>query len=212
MTNDATDSAIAACVIKPIDAMACERYFAWLLGEPQAAPAEDATNLVWALAHCDDGVTWGRYDQAQATWHFASAVEPDVSPPLRRETLQELRIFGEPGEILIWRSDAALHGRVLRDTEPPPDQLDESDPLRPDDESRILRGDLVPTAYENGFSRIADRGTGSEQVLPAVVTPDGLRARRARLGVRHYFQQDTESGTVRIAVTRLVNLTIEETR
>lgn len=210
MPKHVADPALTGCVIEPMDATACERYLAWLLGEPRAGPPTDATNLPWALAHCDDGVTWGRYDGHQATWLFGNEVEPEVSPPLRRETLQELRVFGEPGEVLIWRAEERLRGRALGDT--PSDRLDESNPLRPYDESRILRGDHVHATYENGFTRIADHRTGAEQVVPAVVTPDGLQARRARLSVRHYFQQDTESGAVRIAVTRLVDLTIEETR
>ncbi len=203
-------SPIAGCLIEPLDAAACERYVAWLLGEPGSAPPGGAAGLSWALAHCDGGVTWGRYDAEAATWRLGHNVAPAVSPPIRRQALQELRVFGQPREVLIWRTDSGLRGRTLRETDPPAGRSDTSDPLRPADESRILRGDQVRATCEHGFTHVADRA-GAEQVLPVVVTDDGLQARRARLAVRHYFEPDPESGAVRIAASRLVKLTAEET-
>ena len=206
MTTAAT-LALTGCHLEALDAAECARHLAWLLGEKEATEPERATGLVWALAHCDDGVTWGRYNAAAKVWRLGNQVAPEVSPPIRPETLQELRLFGETSEVLIWRIDAALRGRILRETDPPADRSDRSNPLRPSpDETRILHGDHVVAQCEHDFSHIGDR-TGAEQVLPFAVTDEHLRITRVRLQVRHYYESDAETGAVRIAATRLVKLT-----
>ncbi len=202
-------TSVAGYEVGPLDEAVCDGYLAWLLGEQGAAPPSHATDLAWMLAHSDDGVTWGRCDQDAKTWILGHETAPEVSPPVRRETLQELRLFGDSAEVLIWRGEEGWRGRVLRDTEPPTDRSDESNPLRPSDEHRILRGDHVVATCERGFTRVSDR-TGAEQVLPIVVSRNGLQARRARIHVRHYWEQDVVNGAVRIAATRLVKLTGEE--
>lgn len=198
--------ALAGCDLTPLDSPTCERYVSWLLGEENAAATDGATGLVWALAHCDDGVTWGRYDAGAKAWRFGNHVAPEVSPPIRSETLQELRLFGEDGEVLIWRTDAGLQGRVLREADPATDRSDEANPLRPSDESRVLRGALVVAECDHGFTHIGD-GAGAEQVLPLAATKEQLRAAQVRLDVRHYYEVDAKTGAVRIAATRLVRLT-----
>lgn len=197
--------ALAGCDLTPLDSPTCERYVSWLLGEENAAATDGATGLVWALAHCDDGVTWGRYDTGAKAWRFGNHVAPEVSPPIRSETLQELRLFGEGGEVLIWRTDAGLQGRVLREADPATDRSDEANPLRPSDESRILRGALVVAECDHGFTHIGD-GAGAEQVLPLAANKEQLRAAQVRLDVRHYYEVDAETGAIRIAATRLVRL------
>ncbi len=200
----------AGYVIEPLDAAACDRFLGWLLGEPGSDSPGGATGLAWALAHCDDGVTWGRFDPESKTWRLGHQVVPAVSPPIRRETLQELRVFGESHEVLIWRTELGLRGRLLRETDPAADRADTSDPLRPTDESRILRGDRVRAVCEHRFTHVADRA-GAEQIVPVEVTDDELRARRLRLAVSHYYERDPENGAVRIAVSRLVKLMVKET-
>jgi len=197
--------ALAGCALTPLDAPTCERYISWLLGEGNAAAPAGRSGLVWALAHCDDGVTWGRYDLAARAWRLGNQVAPDVAPPVRPETLQELRLFGEGSEVLIWRTEAGLQGRVLREADPAADCGDESNPLRPSDESRILRGALVLAECHHGFTHIGD-GAGAEQVLPLAASKDQLQAAQVRLDVRHYCEADAETGAVRIAATRLVSL------
>lgn len=206
MSQPALPTAPAGCVIRPVET---DAYLAWLLGGQQAAIPEDATGLVWALAHCDDGVTWGRYAVPDApSWNFGNQFFPDVSPAIQRESLQELRIFGKKAEVLIWRTDSGLRGRMLRESDPPADRNDVSDPLRPSDESRIVRGDECLETPQSGFAHVADR-TGAEQVIPLEVSDQQLQKRLIRLCVRHYYEQDRESGAVRIAATRLVDLTTE---
>jgi len=189
-----------------LNAETCERYLDWLLAKDAVAAPEGATGLDRALAHCDDGVTWGRFDASAKVWRLGNQAAPEVSPPLRLETLQELRLFGEAGEVLIWRTEEGPRGRSLREGPRPADGSDDSDPLRPMDESRILRGDRVVEQYRYGFTQIGDRA-GAAQVVPLEVTAEQLQERRLRLQVRHYYEQDPESGAVRIAATRLVTLT-----
>ncbi|HEY9869025.1 MAG TPA: CRISPR-associated protein Csx19, partial [Candidatus Obscuribacterales bacterium] len=128
------------------------------------------------------------------------------SPPIRRETLQELRLFGDEVEIFIWRADAAFTGRLLRELDPPEDRENDSNPLRPSDEDRVVRGDSVLAKCDHGFTHVVDR-TGAEQVLPISVTTEQLQSRRVRLRVTHYYEKAEDTGVVRMAATRLVRLT-----
>lgn len=196
------------------DAESCERFLAWLLGDSTDIPAgcADAEDVQWSLAHCDDGVTWGRYDTDAGRWVLGNEVAPKISPLIRREALQELRIFGRHHEIMIWRTDTGLRGRILREAEPEIDRTDETNPLRPSDEPRILRGNIVHRDNKTGtgFTHITD-DTGAEQVVPVTVTNEDFDFRRERrqplrLHLRHYYGQDPCTGAVRIVATRLVEL------
>ena len=191
--------------ITPIDRVACEQVVAWVRGENDSAPEDLGARFTWVLAHSDDGVTWGRFDEQAGRWRLGHEAAPGVSPPIRLEALQELRVFGTGGELLIWRADDGLRGRLLEDNEAD-GTADDTDPLRPSDEYRIVRGDRVVCSFDAGFTKVAD-ATGAEQVLPLALDEAQLRRHAVRLNVRHYWTQDSEDGTVRIAVTRLVELT-----
>ncbi|MCG3173132.1 MAG: hypothetical protein GMKNLPBB_01310 [Myxococcota bacterium] len=206
MNETGSPCALAGCDLTPLDSPACERYVSWLLGEENAVAPGSATRLAWALAHSGDGVTWGRYDAQKGVWLLGNQAASDVSPPVRAETLQELRLFGDGGEVLIWRTGAGLRGRMLRDTDPAAGCGDEANPLRPSEEWRILRGDRIIKDAGHDFTHIGD-GAGAEQVLPlAVSSNEQLRARQVQLAVRHYYESDVHTGAVRIAATRLVTL------
>lgn len=190
---------IAGCRISPLDEAACQRYLGWLAGETDRPDGADG--IAWALGHFDDGVTWGRWDRETTSWATGHDVAPDVSPAIRVTTLQELRFFGDGREVLIWRTPMGLRGREVTET----DDLKEGAALAPVDESRILRGAHVQRELDPGFTHVAD-GTGARQVLPMRVTDQQLRSQSARLLVRHYFERDDGTGTVRVALTRLVAL------
>lgn len=201
---------LSGCKLKSLDFQACADYLAWLIGETEPSRPEEVTGLVWALAHCDDGVTWGRYDDQAKTWRLGNQVsgngKTSPSPPIRRETLQELRLFGEECEILIWRMEGDLRGRLIRETDPPVDRDDKTNPLRPADEFRILLGNFVIAPCQHSFTHVGDQ-TGTEQVLPIVVDKKQLQSGQVGLVVSHYYEQGQETGIVRIAATRLVRLT-----
>jgi CRISPR-associated protein (TIGR03984 family) len=196
MTMTETLYAPADAHVSPLDSSACRGYLAWLFGEKDAVEPEGSSGLNWMLAHCDDGVTWGRYDAGPRVWRQSHQVAPEVSPPIRSESLHELRFFGESAEVLIWRTEAGLRGRIIRDTNASIEF----------EESRILLGTQVLEQLDHDFTRVSD-GTGAEQVVPLVVSDDQLRDGRVRLVVRHYYESDTETGVVRIVATRLVRLT-----
>jgi len=191
-------SSLAGCSLSPLDSETCRLYLGWLVGEKVAVPQE-APGPIWALAHCDNGVTWGCRDKDNGVWHLGNQAVPGISPQIRPDFLQELRLFGEPGEVLIWHTDAGLLGRILRDAGPVPDAFSSSD------EPRILRGDEVVSQYQDRFSHVRDRA-GAEQILPLAVASEQLRAGKVCLVVRHYYASDPDTGAVRIAATRLVKL------
>lgn len=202
-----TRLSIASCSITAINQMGCKQIVAWLVGQ-RPAPDFLRSRLTWAIAHSDDGVRWGRLDDQTAHWRFGHGATTDASPAIRAEALQELRVFGDDGEVLMWRSAEGLRGRSLEDSKPGGGPRDETDPLRTSDEFRILRGDRICGGAGVGFTWVTD-AKGAEQILPITVDDAQLRKRSARLHVRHYWAQDAENGTVRIAATRLVNLTTE---
>jgi CRISPR-associated protein (TIGR03984 family) len=186
---------VRGCEIEQLDTERCKAWIGYVLGErPQPLPI---TPPAWALFHCDDGVTWGYFDDG--TWRLGSQVFPDVSPRLSAISLQELRVFCRAFEVLIWRAQDGYRGRVLRDVEP----SSVLDPLAPDEEERPLLGDRA-IEQRGRFTRVGD-GTGAEQVLPLRL-PQGFMSARPRLVLRHYFARDERTGCVRVAASRLVEV------
>ncbi|MGH8899551.1 MAG: type III-D CRISPR-associated protein Csx19 [Egibacteraceae bacterium] len=190
------------CTLLRLSPEACAQLLDWVLGE--GPPPDDAGNPRWLLAHCDDGVVWGHRRTPDGSWALSSAAFPDVSPPLRAGTLQELRVFGFDEERLVWRADGALAGRRLRDA--PNGQAAGTEPIN---DVRIVRGEHVPGDPERGFTVIVDRA-GSRHAVPVDCwEQDFDKGQRARLVLRHYLEQDSKTGAVRIAATRLVDLELE---
>ncbi len=172
-----------------LDDELCRQWLDWLI---QSGPCPSQTHrFEYALAHCDSGVTWGYWDAGRDRWRLSCEVDSDLSPGPEQGTIQELRIFGPTAEVLIWTGDEGLRGRVLADDEAdaPADRS-----LRPLDEGRRLRGEPHPGAVEAGFIRYADPG-GSQHLAPESFPRS--------FSVRHYFEQDMETGAVRIAASRL---------
>lgn len=147
----------------------------------------------WLLAHCDEGVVWGRRDGDR--WTLSGSAFPRASPPLLQHGVQQLRVFGEEGELLVWRHDGALRARWLTDGSHVAPTA-----LRPDDEDRLLLGQSRESL--GGFTLLEDEA-GARQVVPLAQVAKG---RRPTLRVRHYFERDGESGAVRVAASRLVAL------
>ena len=188
-------SRVAGCQIEPLDHLACKAWLDHALGHA-GAPA-DLGNHAWVLCHSDDGVTWGR--RGGEGWHLASTVFPDLCPVPSETGLQEMRVFSPEAEVLIWRTEESLCGRVLRDTSPG----DVQEALRPDTEDRLLLSGRV-SERRDGFTRVCN-GAGAEQILPLRVA-EGPSSRWPRLRVRHYFARDDKTGCVRVAATRLVEV------
>lgn len=180
---------IHGAMLTRLDHAASMAWLAWLTGE--GPPPADQRAVRFALAHCHAGVTWGYLDGA--VWRLGSEIDPEQCPSPTADSLHELRLFGATAEVLIWRDDdAQLSGRILADDRR---DFNPSDPLRPMDEPRCLRGKAAVEKLA-GFTRYVDAG-GAQHLAPESFPPN--------FGVRHYLEQDPSTGAARIAATRLVS-------
>lgn len=188
-------------VVEPIAVGDIDDIRAWL--QTQA----NRHRLQWLLAHADDGVIWGRIAE-NGQLITADNVAPEVSPPLRSETLQQMRLFGEDGELLLWRDgDNEWHARLIRqpvDGEPP--TFTEAI-----DELQILWG-TDPNPLDSAFTLMSDGAQGLRHAVPLVVSGKYSEENRPlRLWVRHYLKYD-ENGFTRIIASRLVGLKLENAK
>ncbi|WP_297029166.1 CRISPR-associated protein Csx19 [Thermogutta sp.] len=187
-------------VVEPITDCSISDVKVWL--QTQAVQH----NLRWLLAHADDGVIWGELRNGQLV--TSESVAPEVSPPLRAETLQQVRLFATRAELLLWRDgDNRWHARLIRDAghgEKPTftDAIDEP---------QILWG-TDPQPLANGFTLMSDGAQGLRHAVPLDVRGRfDESSRPLRLWVRHYLQDD-ESGFTRIVASRLFDLKLEEVK
>lgn len=146
------------------------------------------------LAHMDDGVIWGKIDNNT----LILPPQNQYTPALRLETLQNVRVFGEKGELHLWRNgDGLLQAVITRE-----DGKDSTDYF---DEDQVLWGDHS-IWEENAFLLVADGSQGLHHAIPLLASQViNTDTRPLRLKVRHYITED-EFGFARIAHSRLVNL------
>jgi len=160
------------------------------------------TSAVWLLAHCDDGVTWGCWEHGQLVLS-CTQVQAWPTPMPTAKKIQQLRLFGGAGELLVWRTHerGAFGGRLATDVP----MGDSADVYKPLNETFILEGTRVaPNGGGSGFTAIASAAARTQVVPLALSEPDFSGGQYAAgLDVRHYLE-DTESGSVRIAASRLV--------
>jgi len=188
------------CTCEQLDDKACRAYLSW--AAEGVGDGVNEMNVKWLLAHCHDGVTWGRLGDDHS-WLSSSVPFPQVSPVISASNLLELRLFGPEREILIWRIDRELFsGRCLADQGAP----DNTDLCRPDNQIRILLGNKYRDV-QGGFTHVCtERGT--QQAVPLECTKDDFSGDRSplRLKVRHYFQEEAATGVIRVAASRLVDV------
>jgi CRISPR-associated protein (TIGR03984 family) len=182
-----------------------------------AGLAERAGSLGWAdgvayaLIHADDGVIWGRIETNADAPQLVVPDQSDWTPPLRRETIQQCRIFGAQGEWFVWRTaENEWRGRLVIE-EPEAD-------YQPIEETQILIGSRVHRTQPApaGFTAIYEPGLGMRQIVPFTVPPEALKDellnfkddRRVGLHVRHYLDED-EDGQARIVCSRLCKVDLE---
>ena len=182
---------------EPVDASFSNDARAWL-----AQKMTDEMPLL--LAHADDGVIWGRR-RSDGSLKLSSEVfsdkkiYPSIAVPLCAKTLQQARIFGPAGEILIWRSENGFAARRIVDGAAP---LSDTLP----DEEHILWGEPDFRENGNGFCLFVEGQQGLQHALPVEQNP--LKAeQRVKLCVRHYVDYDNE-GQAFVFMSRLVNLQI----
>lgn len=189
--------------IEPIAPERAAALVSWLLGEADAAtvdPLEVAGDARWLLAHCDDGVIWGT--RRGGGWSLSSGLFGGVSPPLHADEVQQLRLFGEDREVLLWRGVGGLVGRVLA-------RAQDGDPLcRPLGAEFVVLGDRRIDGADD-FTLVGD-AAGSRHAVPLELAAGALRdgRRPLRLRVTHHLGRDADTGAVRVVASRLRDLVV----
>jgi CRISPR-associated protein (TIGR03984 family) len=165
------------------------------LSKPLLALSEQARlyGLQWLLAHADDGVIWGELRQGEL--HLSCDAFPEVSPLLRIETLQQVRLFGHLAELLMWRDESTWRVRLIQD--------DAGELHQYYDEANLLWGTDVDRK-KDGFVLLYQGKEGLRHA-PPLASADS----RPRLKVRHYIAYDRD-GQAYIAHSRLVSFGGEE--
>ena len=178
-----------------------QRLRGWLEQQLTELQPDGDQRLCWLLAFADDGVIWGRVDDGGL--ELSSNVAPDVSPLLRFDTLQELRLFCQAGELLLWKdgSSGEWRARVLRDEEGAGDGK-----RWYFDEEQILWGTKGKLVDNCGFTRMSDGEQGMVHVVPLDATGKwDVQSRPLRLKVRHYVKAG-EDNLLRVVASRLVDV------
>ncbi|HAJ36715.1 MAG TPA: TIGR03984 family CRISPR-associated protein [Chloroflexi bacterium] len=152
----------------------------------------DEHGLRWLLVHADDGINWG--ERRARRWVLSHDVAPEIAPAFVPEHVQQVRLFDEAGELLIWREGKAWRGRWLTETS-------ESETT---DVVHLLWG-VETEPLQNGFVLLNEGAEGLRHAPPAVKQHFDPAQERAALHIRHHLAYD-DSGQVYIRVSRLVGL------
>ena len=167
---------------------------AWLKAE---APA-----YRFLLAHCEGGVAWGRVADG------ALVLAPGAAALFTTAVLQEARLFGEDGELHVWRVGGSSFRATRIDERA--QQAEKPDFTQAYDEPYVLWGTRCEQ-QENGFSLMSDGVQGLRHWAPVDVAPRSEYAesvRSLRLVARVYVVQG-ENGAVQPAASRLVRVEAE---
>lgn len=168
------------------------------------------------LAHAIDGVIWGQLDNGELL--TSHRVAPEISPELRIETLQQLRLFNEHYEVKLWRVGNEWQAIRISDTE-------DKSAVAIDEQQLLWGTHAKPSAH--GFIELEDGAQGLRHVIPPFEDNKplleiiqhrkgdlGLRADKAKpltrvcLKVRHYLTEN-DLGVNTITISRLLGLGVE---
>lgn len=144
--------------------------------------------LRWLLAHAYDGIIWG--EEREDGLHLSNIL---FGPNLRISTLQMARLFGETGELLIWRGDNGWQVRMLKEGEGADKEYY--------DESQLLWGTDVEKS-QDGFVLLRHGSEGLRHAPPFVSEDAKLRL---KLNIRHYINYD-QDGQAYIEFSRLISI------
>jgi hypothetical protein len=198
----------AGCSIEALDDRACRTIVTEVVG-----PADSLAHTKiheWLLAHCDNGVVWGK--RAERRWDLSVGRFAAISASLTERTLQQLRLFDKGSETLIWRTaksskGVTFAGRVLRDEDAPQpfDPLTRTVILLGD---RLMHDEKTGTPLRDGIFSLVGDATGSCHAVPIECAEHEFAGGTwpLRLEIRDYLQEDESSGALRIAASRLVRI------
>lgn len=160
--------------------------------------------LSYLLAHAEDGVIWGRFDNGKLTTAekiFHKSEFKVEFPQLRLLTLQQCRIFGHNGELLLWQISKKKY-RLRFIGNPDENKIPES---------QILWG--THGKKQGNFTLLWDGSQGLKHAVPftdIALNGDKL-TNSVRLLVYHYITDDGDGdGVARIYRSRLVNLSADK--
>ncbi len=148
--------------------------------------------LRWLLANTDNGIIWGELRDTGLKLSSEAFGQRELR--LDRLTLQQLRLFGQQGELRIWPGVKGLSARICCDGQ--------GDAVEWIDEEYLLWGSDAEAA-DGGFTRLVEGAQGIIHSPPLSFAPSARR--RAKLRVRHYLAED-DAGVARISDSRLVEL------
>jgi CRISPR-associated protein (TIGR03984 family) len=155
--------------------------------------------LNFLLAHAEDGVIWGKFQDGNLV--TADSVFSQFAK-LRKLTLQQCRIFSEGSEVMLWQTDEGFKARIIQD-----EKTTEFIP-----ENQILWGTQAEKVSD-GFTLVSDGSQGLRHAVPLIdikFDENQKLYRPLRLCIRHYIDDDAETGVARIYLSRLVNLTTDK--
>lgn len=162
----------------------------------EQAPSVSA-QTPYLLAHAEDGLVWGRFDEGTLT--IANQVFKNHGfPKLRLLTMQQCRIFGQQGEVLLWKYRENWKWRFIDDSE--------KEKIK---ERQILWG--THGKKQGNFTLLWDGSQGLKHAVPftdIALNADEL-VKPVRLLVHHYIKYEEETGLARIYLSRLVNLFVD---
>ncbi len=173
-----------------------QEIVAWLT---QAAADYD-----YLLAHADDGVIWGKVIKEgklvtanDAARDYTNADEvKTVRVALRASTLQQARLFGKSAECRVWQVNDKWQYAIISDQDP--DLFSDTHYLLWGTGSRAGTREL-----QHGFTLMVD---GEQGLHHAVPLPDVNETQHTQLLVRHYWQEDSDTGFTTHAISRLCGL------
>jgi CRISPR-associated protein (TIGR03984 family) len=157
----------------------------WIVSESGRVGAQPIV-----LAEFDHCVVFGRVKDGGIEW------APEASG-LAAEFLQDLRLFGESGEVHAWRDhDGSFQHRSLFDTGD-----EDSEP-----DTHVLWGTrAVPVSGRAGWARLTET-RGIDFCVPLDLRGDLAEANAPRLLVRNYVGIESSTGLARIVDSRLVGI------
>ena len=147
-------------------------------------------NLRWLLAHADDGVIWG--EVRDDGLHLSTSL---FGHELRAKTLQMARLFGEIGELYLWKSDDGWSARLVIEGEGHTKEYY--------DRCQLLWGTDVEET-DDGFVLLRHGAEGLRHAPPMPV-PGGKLERSLVLNVRHFVDYDAE-GQAYVEFSRLISI------
>jgi CRISPR-associated protein (TIGR03984 family) len=163
--------------------------------------------LPYLLAHTEDGVIWGRFDIQTRSFEISKQLFPEYDfPNLRLSTLLQCHIFGEAGEVLLWKSNKKWCARLILQSKV--SKLLQHQQIGVIPENQILWGTQGKT--RDNFTLLSDGSQGLKHAVPISVEEsyfdkDKKEYRPVRLELHHYFCYEKD-GIARIFVSRLVSI------